>query len=121
MPTKYEDLPPQIQNQLQQLQQFQQQLEITIQQRQQIEMRIKDIENALEELEKVDKDAPVFKNVGPLLIKVDGKEVAKELQDSKESLGVRKGTMEKQEQRLKEKLEEIQAKIQSSISQPQAG
>ncbi|MEA2055105.1 MAG: prefoldin subunit beta [Candidatus Thermoplasmatota archaeon] len=120
MSVKFEDLPPQVQNQLQQLQQFQQQLEITIQQRQQIKIRIKDIENALEELEKADKDALVFKNVGPILIKADEKDVAKELQDTKENLEVRKKTMEKQEQRVKEKIEEIQAKIQGALS-PQTG
>ncbi len=121
MPMKYEDLPPQVQNQLQQLQQFQQQMEITVQQHQQTEIRIKDIENALEELGKVTKDAPVFKNVGPILIKTNGSDVAKELQDNKETLEVRKKTIEKQEQLLKEKVEEIQTKIQSSLSPPQAG
>ena len=42
-------LPPQVQNQLGQLQQIQQQLQFVTQQRTQIDLRIKDIEHSLED------------------------------------------------------------------------
>jgi len=121
MAVKFEDLPPQVQNQIQQLQQFQQQLQILVSQRQQIELRLMDAEKALEELEKVEENTPIFKNVGSLLLKAKGKEeVVKELKEEKESLEVRKNTLEKQETRIKEKIEELQTKIQNSLSSPQA-
>jgi prefoldin beta subunit len=117
---KYEDLPPQIQNQLQQLQQFQQQLQITAQQHQQLDFQIKENISALEEVDKTDKDTPIYKSVGTILIKKEGDDVKQELQERKESLEVRKKSIEKQEQRLREKVEEIQNKLQGSLSQ-QAG
>jgi len=80
-----------------------------------------DAEKALEELEKVEENTPIFKNVGSLLLKAKGKEeVVKELKEEKESLEVRKNTLEKQETRIKEKIEELQTKIQNSLSSPQA-
>ncbi|KAA0004050.1 MAG: prefoldin subunit beta [Thermoplasmata archaeon] len=121
MAIKFEDLPPQVQNQIQQLQQFQQQLQFLISQRQQIELRLMDTEKALEELGKVEEDTPIFINVGSLLLKAKGKEeVVKELEEEKENLEVRKKTLEKQEERVKEKIEELQTKIQNSLSPSQA-
>ena len=120
MPVKYEDLPPQIQNQLQQLQQFQHQLQIAIQQHQQLDFQIKENANALDELTKAGKDTPVYKSVGAILIKKKSDEMSQELQERKESLEVRKKSIEKQEQRLREKVEEIQNKLQGALSQ-QAG
>lgn len=120
MAMKYEDLPPQIQNQLQHLQQFQQQLQITAQQHLQLESQIKENANALEELDKTEKDAQVYQSVGSILIKKKSDEIKQELQERSESLNVRKTSVEKQEQRLREKVEEIQNKIQGALS-PQAG
>ncbi len=117
MAVKLEDLPPQVQNQIQQLQQFQQQYQVLIAQRQQIELRLMDTEKALEELGKIEENSPIYKNVGSLLLKAKGKEeVVKELEEDKENLEVRKKTLEKQEERLKQKVEELQTKIQSSLS-----
>ena len=120
MAMKYEDLPPQIQNQLQQLQQFQQQLQLTAQQHLQLESQIKENANALEELDKTEKDAQVYQSVGSILIKKKSDKVMQDLQERSESLKVRKTSVEKQEQRLREKVEEIQNKIQGALS-PQAG
>ena len=120
MPVKYEELPPQIQNQLQQLQQFQQQLQITAQQHQQLDFQIKESANALEELTKMEKDTAVYKSVGSILIKKKSDDITHELQERKESLEVRKKSIEKQEQRLREKVEELQTKLQGALSQ-QAG
>jgi prefoldin beta subunit len=121
MAVKLEDLPPQVQNQIQQLQQFQQQYQVLIAQRQQIELRLMDTEKSLEELGKIEEHSPVYKNVGSILLKAKGKkEIIKELQEDKENLEVRKKTLEKQEERLKQKIEELQTKIQSSLAPQQA-
>lgn len=117
MAIKFEDLPPQVQNQLRQLQQLQQQLEMIVQQRLQIDIKLRETENALEEIGKIDENTPLYKSVGNLIIKASRGEVMKNLQEEKESLEIRKKTMENQESRLKEKIEEIQKKIQESIKQ----
>jgi prefoldin beta subunit len=116
------NLPPQVQNQLTQLQQMQQQLQMTIQQRTQIELRLRDIERALEELNKTEKDAPIYRNIGSLIFRSEGKDaVTKELKDDKETLEIRKQTLEKQEGRLKEKSQELQSKIQNALSLTKGG
>jgi len=88
-----------------------------MQQRQQVEIRLKEIEDALEELNNTDEKTPIYKSVGAILIKTKGKdEVKKELESNKESLEIRKNSLEKQEGSTKEKLNELQSKVQNALS-----
>jgi prefoldin beta subunit len=106
----------QLQDQVTRLQQLRTQLQMLMQQRQQVEIRLKEIEDALEELDKTDTKTPVYKSVGSILIKTKGKnEVVKELNSNKESLNLRKTTLDKQEGRTKEKLNELQSKVQNAL------
>lgn len=110
------ELPPQLQDQLQQLQNLQQQLQVTQQQRAQFEFQIREAERALEELQNVADDAPVYRSVGALLVKTDGKAGAeKRLKDEKETLEVRLAAYQKNEGRLKEKATELQSKLQAAL------
>ncbi|MEM2935478.1 MAG: prefoldin subunit beta [Candidatus Thermoplasmatota archaeon] len=119
MVTKFEDLPPQVQNQLRQLQQLQQQMELLLQQKLQIEIRLRDAEDALDELNKLEENADVYKGVGNLIVKSEKDRLIKELQEEKENLEIRKKTMESQENRLKEKINELQSKIQEALKPTQ--
>jgi prefoldin beta subunit len=115
-------LPPQIQNQLGQLQQIQQQLQLVTQQRTQIDLRLKDTERALEELKKTTEKTPIYKSIGSLLIRAPNKQsIKKELTENKETLEIRKKTLEQQEGRFKEKSQELQSKIQNALSLSKAG
>jgi len=112
-----EEMPKQLQDQINRLQQMRIQLQMIMQQRQQVELRLKELEEALDELEKTDAKTPIYKSIGSILIKTKGKsEVQKELKSNKESLDIRKNTLEKQEGRTKEKLNELQSKVQNSLS-----
>lgn len=112
-----EEISKQLQDQINRLQQMRIQLQMIIQQRQQVELRLKEIEEALEELDKTDEKTPIYKSVGAILIKTKGRgEITKELKSNKESLELRKNTLEKQEGRTKEKLNEIQSKVQNALS-----
>ena len=112
-----EEIPRQLQDQVNRLQQLRTQLQMVIQQRQQVDLRLKEIEEALEELDKADTKTPVYKSVGTILIKTNGKtEVIKELKSNKESLSLRKTTLDKQEGRTKEKLNELQSKVQNALN-----
>jgi prefoldin beta subunit len=111
------EMSKQLQDQINRLQQTRMQLQMIMQQRQQIEIRLKEIDEALEEIKKTDDKTPIYKSVGALLIKTKGKtEVTKELKENKESLELRKTTLDKQEGRTKEKLNELQSKVQNAIS-----
>lgn len=110
------DLPPQLQDQLQQLQNLQQQLQMTQQQRAQLEFQVKETERALAELESIDEKAPIYRSVGAYLVKTEGKSaVEKRLKEEKETLDVRLGAYQKQEGRLKEKASELQSKVQAAL------
>ena len=112
-----EEMSQQITDQINRLQQMRMQLQMITQQRQQVEMRLKETEDALEELEKADAKTPIYKSVGAVLIKTKGKsEITKELKSNKESLDLRKTTLEKQEGRTKEKLNELQSKVQNALN-----
>ena len=112
-----EEMSKQLQDQINRLQQMRMQLQMILQQRQQVELRLKEILEALEELEKTEEKTPIYKSVGAILIKMKGKnEVTKELKSNKESLELRKNSLEKQEGSTKEKLNELQSKVQNALS-----
>ena len=80
------------------------------------ELQLKETEEALKELEKTDAGTPIYKSIGAILIKTKTKnDIKKELMSSKESLELRKTTLEKQEGRSQEKLNELQSKIQNGL------
>lgn len=109
----------QLQDQLARLQQMRIQLQMIIQQRQQVDLRLKEVDETLLELDKTDEKTPIYKSVGAILIKAKGKEdIVKELKLNKEALELRKSTLEKQEGRTKEKLNELQSKVENELSTP---
>ncbi len=115
------ELPPQVQNMIAQLQQVQQQLQMVVTQKAQLESSIKEVEDAIKEVEKVKDDDPIFKAVGTVLVKTSKEEILKELKEKKETFEIRIKTLTRQEEKLKERLQELQKKIKSMLSGIQAG
>jgi len=112
-----EEVSQQLQDQINRLQQMRMQLQMITQQRQQVDIRLKEIEEAIDEINKTDDKTTIYKSVGSVLIKTKGKTaVTKELKENKDSLELRKNTLEKQEGRTKEKLNELQSKVQNSLN-----
>jgi len=110
------ELSPQLQDQINRLQQLRSQVQMIMQQRQQVEIKHREVTEALEELDKTDAKTPVYKSVGAVLIKTKGKTgLIKELKEEQESLSVRKTTLEKQEARSREKMTELQSKLQNAL------
>ncbi len=81
-------------------------------QRQQIQAQIAEVENALAELKNTDK---AFKIIGSVMIQADKQELQKELQDKKELLELRVKSIEKQESKLKEKVQQLQQEVLKKI------
>ena len=117
------ELPPQVQNQIAQFQQLQQQLQVLATQRLQLEAKLREVEGTLEDLGKVGGDVPVYRSTGALLIRVEDREgLRKELEEQKETLGIRVNTIKKQEKSLGERYEQLQAKLTQALEGgPQAG
>jgi len=111
------EMSKQLQDQIGRLQQMRMQLQMIMQQKQQVDIRLRETEEALKELDKADEKTPIFKSVGAVLIKTKGKkEITQELKSEKETLNLRKTTLEKQEGATKEKLNELQSKVQNALS-----
>jgi prefoldin beta subunit len=116
------EMSKQLQDQINRLQQMRMQLQMIMQQRQQVEIRLKEINEALVEVEKSDDKTTIYKSIGSLLIKSKGKsEIIKELKENKDTLDLRKNTLNKQEGTTKEKLNELQSKVQNSLNMSNDG
>ncbi|MDH5806477.1 MAG: prefoldin subunit beta [Candidatus Methanomethylicaceae archaeon] len=109
-------IPPQLQNQLIRLQEQQEQYKALLLRKQQFEMELKEVERALQECSNLPDNAIIYKSVGTLLFKTEKSKIVSELNEKKEELDLRIKTIEKQEQRLRQQLEELRKSIQASLS-----
>jgi len=111
------ELPPQIQNQLAQLQQLQQQAQAVMTQKAQIEGLIRETDAALKELEKSPDDAIMYKSVGELLFKSEKPKLLEELKEKKDMMDIRLKTMAKQEERIQGRFNQLQEQLKISLGQ----
>ena len=109
------ELPPQLQEQLVRLQQLQQTLQSVVTQKQQVELELSESDKALAELEKSTDDTPVYKSVGSILVKSNRQTLLAELKERKELLTTRVTVLGKQEERTRERLKEVQEKLQERL------
>jgi prefoldin beta subunit len=109
------ELPPQIQNQLAQLQQIQQQAQAIMQQKSQVEMVLRETDRALEELKKTGDDAVVYQAAGELLIKSKKDDILKELEEKKDSLDVRLKSLSRQEERIQARFTQLQDQLKAAL------
>ncbi len=111
------ELPPQIQNQLAQLQQLQQQAQAVMTQKAQIEGLIREIEAALKELEKSSDDAIIYKSIGEILFRADKLKLQEELKEKKDMMDLRLKTMSKQEERIQGRFTQLQDQLKQALGQ----
>ena len=110
------EISPQMQNQIAQYQQLQQQLQVLGTQRMQLEAKVREIDGSLQELAKIGAETPVYKSIGPLLVRADDREsVKKELEEHKETLSIRVRAIQKQETALGERYEQLQQKLSEAL------
>lgn len=109
------ELPPQIQNQIAQLQQVQQQIQALAMQKSQLEAMQNESNMALEELEKLTEDAVVYRNVGELVIKTDRDDSIAKLKDREETFSLRLQSITRQEERLTKRFKQLQEQIQQAM------
>ncbi len=110
-----ERITPQLQEQLQRLQQLQQTLEAVVAQRQQLEMESIEVNRALTELGKIPEEGLVYKSIGSLLVRAEKKKVEDELVERKELLATRISVLQRQQTRADERLKELQKSIQNQL------
>ncbi|WP_297420338.1 prefoldin subunit beta [Thermococcus sp.] len=116
-----QNIPPQVQAMLGQLESYQQQLQLVVQQKQKVQLELTEAKKALEEIEKVEYGTTIYKTVGTLIVKTDKAKAVEELKEKVETLEVRLGALERQEKKLNDKLKELTAQIQGVLRPPTAG
>jgi prefoldin beta subunit len=92
----------------------QQQLQGIMTQREAMGLQVMEIKKALEELGKT-KEKEVYKVAGPILVKAGKAEAVKDLKEREESLEVRLKALEKEEKRIKIRIDEIKEQLTAAL------
>lgn len=108
-------LPPAAQQLIIQLQTFQQQYQTIAIQKESLIIQKMELDKALDELGKAADKEEVFKAVGPILIKSTKAALSGEMTEKKETVDARLKSVDAQEKKLREKINEIQGKLQSML------
>lgn len=93
-----------------QFQMYQQQLQSVLIQKESLRLQNIEIDNALEELNAT-KEEKAYKITGQIMISKTVDELKKELNENKELVGVRTKSLEKIEEKINSKLNELQEKL----------
>lgn len=99
---------------------MQQTLQTVVSQKQQVELELNETDKALSELEKSTDETPVYKSVGSILVKSNRQTLLTELKERKELLNTRVTVLGKQEDRTRERLKEVQEKLQERLKAPRS-
>lgn len=110
------EIPPSVQQQVLRLQQLQQSLALLLSEKQRIEAELAEVTTALEEVNKMDDGAIIFKAVGPVLVQSTKTKIVNELTERKELADTRLKVIERQESRARAQIESLQKEVQRLLS-----
>lgn len=99
---------------------LQQQLQNVMAQKEAMSVQVLEIKRALDELEKTS-EKEVYKIAGPILIKSGKPGVVKELKERDETFDMRIKSLDKEEKRIKLKIEELRERLVKSTKEPVGG
>jgi prefoldin beta subunit len=108
-------LPPKVQEKLQQLQNLQNILQQILVQKQRVEIEVMESKKALETLKDITSDSKVYKSVGAVLVEKPKDIVVMELEERKDFLDMRMKVIIRQEEKTKEKITDIQETLQREL------
>jgi len=110
-----ENVPAWLQEELARYDQLQQTLQALLAQKQQVDLEIAELDRALEELQKQPDDVEVYKVAGSIMIKSNKQDLLKELQEKKELANTRRTVLSKQEEKVRQSLQEVQNKLTQAL------
>ena len=114
-------MPPWLKEQIERYEQLQQNLQSVLVQKQQIDLEIIETDRALAELNKSTDDVKVYKSAGTVMISSNKADVIKDLTESKNLSNTKITVLNKQEERLKVSLKEVQEKLDGSMKRGTTG
>ena len=101
-------------NLVNQFQAYQQQLQSILIQKESLKLQMTEIDRALSELNSTDQKS-AYKITGQVMISKPVEELKKELEESKENIELRVKSLEKTENRINDKLKELQTKLKNVV------
>lgn len=116
-----QEVPPWLKEQIERYEQLQQNLQSVLVQKQQIDLEIIETDRALAELNKSTDDVKVYKSAGTVMISSNKADVIKDLTESKDLSNTKITVLNKQEERLKVSLKEVQEKLDGSMKRGTTG
>ena len=114
------EVPKQIQDKVTQFQGIQNQLQMIMVQKNQSVIKLKSIETALTEVEKVAQER-IYNVVGPLVIETNKEDSKTKLEKDKETTDTEIKILDRQEKRLKDKLNELNVELQAMMQGGEGG
>jgi prefoldin beta subunit len=109
-------LPPQVQERLVKMQRLQQTLQSILAQKQQVDVESSETEQALSELQKMTDDAVIYKAMGTILVRTERTKMITELTERKDLLSTRVTVLQKQEERLRNQLKDIETQLRQDLN-----
>jgi len=106
------DVSPQLRHDIEEYQSLQRQLQMLALQHQQLSAQLGETERALAELEKA--QGAVYKAAGMVLLETSKEGAAKDLAERKEALAARIAMLSKQEEKIAQRLKEMQVRIEGA-------
>ena len=104
--------PKQMRAALDEYQSLQRQLQMVMIQRQQMEVQVEEMKNAQGELK--GSSGGIYQLIGNLMIETNKEAAGKDLAEKIETMGVRTGTMQKQEDKVRAKLLELRRELEKA-------
>lgn len=101
-----------VEEKVQQLQLIEQNIQQLLVQKQSVQSQLVEVESALEELEGSEES---WKMIGSIMVKKDPEELKESMQEKKETLELRISSVEKQEDKLREKAQGIQQEVMAQM------
>lgn len=115
------NLPPEAQEKIEELQDLQETAQQVAAQKQQAETTLNESRTALDALEGADEDTVVYREVGELLVETEYDTASEDLEEKVDSLEVRVEQLKKQENRVRERFEDLQGELQQLLQGGGAG
>jgi len=109
------NLPPEAQEKLEELQDLQDTAQQVAVQKNEAETQLTESRNALQELENIDEDTAMYREVGDLLVQTDYETAKDNLEEKVDSLELRVENLERQEGRVQEQFETLQEELQNML------
>ena len=109
------NLPPEAQEKIEELQGLQETAQTVAVQKQEAESTLNESKTALEQLEEMDEDTQMYRQVGELLVETTYEEAEEDLEEKVDTLEIRLETLEKQEDRIQQQFERLQEDLEELL------